>query len=409
MDRVESLILFVDSDENQLASLKRSLREQSSRWEMHFAQSGYEALKLMEIYPVDIVVSETQLVGMSGAELFKQLQSQYPQAARLLLSGEVFRTPSREVLSYAHQFITKPCPAKDLITLLEAVSQLHGQLRDPAIGALLGGVKSLPSLPFTYQRLVKTLRSEQASIAEIGAIVSEDISMATKVLQLVNSAFFGLPQKISSPEHAVIMLGLETVTNLALSIGIFSQIDPALNEEFELDILWNHSVRTAELVRALAIDMKLPRPAIELQVLAGLLHDLGKLLLATLDTHEYRLILRYAAETGLPLEQVESEALWCNHARVGAYLMALWGLPYQAVEAVAYHHDTEKQSAARPDHLLVFAANLLDASLHQEADQAEVTLVPLELLMPTAQFNRWKALAKEMFHGQADRKGPHGR
>ena len=109
-------------------------------------------------------------------------------------------------------------------------------------------------------------------MAEIGAIVSEDMSMATKVLQMVNSAFFGLPQHISSPEHAVSLLGLETVTNLALSVGLFEQVEPALSREFELETLWKHSIRTAGLVRRLAADMGISRPASEIPILAGLLH-----------------------------------------------------------------------------------------------------------------------------------------
>jgi len=401
MERERTQILFVDSDENQLQSLRRNLREQASRWEMHFVASGDAALARMESQPADIIVTETQLQGMSGASLLKAVQSGHPQTARLMLSGEVFRTPSREILHYAHQFIAKPCAIEELITLLERIDHLQGQLRDPAIEALLGSIDTLPSLPHTYQRLITALRSEHATMAEIGAIVSEDMSMATKVLQMVNSAFFGLPQHISSPEHAVSLLGLETVTNLALSVGLFEQVEPALSREFELETLWKHSIRTAGLVRRLAAEMGISRPASEIPILAGLLHDLGKLVLTSRDTEEYRLILQYVKETGLPLEQVEAEALWCNHARIGAFLMGLWGLPYAAVEAVAFHHDAALQNNQRPDALLVFAANLLDESLQENPPPRITQITALAEIIPAAQFNRWKAIAEDFIRGQA--------
>lgn len=400
MERKHTQILFVDSDENQLQSLRRSLREQRSNWELHFAPGADEALALMDERPIDIVVSETQLMGRSSAELLKAIQSRHPHTVRLLLSGEVFRTPSREILHYAHQFIAKPCAADVLIALLERINQLQGQLNDPAIEALLGGIETLPSLPHTYQRLITTLRSENASMADIGTIVAEDMSMAAKVLQMVNSAFFGLPQQISSPVHAVSLLGLETITNLALSVGVFEQIDPALSREFELEALWSHSVRTASLVRLLAADAGLSRPASEIPILAGLLHDLGKLVLASRDTQEYRLILQYAKERGLPLEQVEEESLWCDHARVGAYLMGLWGLPYGAVEAVAYHHDAKSQTLDRLDCLLVFAANQLDNALYETQAQAQTRLSTLAEILPAARFTRWKAIAEDFKRGQ---------
>jgi len=401
MERDNIRILFVDSDENQLQSLRRNLRELRDRWDMQFVHSSGEALASMQEQPADIVVTETQLDGISGVNLLGIIQSRHPHTVRLLLSGEVFRTPSREVVSHAHQFIAKPCAAADLIALLERIAQLQTLLRDPAIESLLGGIESLPSLPRTYQRLIDALRSEHASMASIGAIVEEDISMATKVLQMVNSAFFGLPQKITSPVHAVTLLGLETITNLTLTAGVFSQVDPLLSAEFELESLWNHSIRTAGIARLLAADIGLPRGQGDIPVLAGLLHDLGKLVLATRDTQEYRLIVKYVRDTGHPLEQIESEALWCNHATVGAYLMGLWGLPYGAVEAVAYHHDPQRQSSDRPEFLVVYAANLFDTSLHQEVD-LEPHFAPLTALIPAAQFNRWKTIAEDFIHGKPD-------
>ncbi|MBT2970313.1 MAG: hypothetical protein B6D72_13915 [gamma proteobacterium symbiont of Ctena orbiculata] len=394
-------ILFVDSDSNQLRSLQRNLREFRDEWQLHFAEDAQQALELMQQAAVDIVVSETQLSGMPGSELLKEVQLHYPSATRLLFSGQAMRAPAQEVVNHAHQFIAKPCERDRLIDILQRVFHLRSRLNNPALEEMISSMGTLPSLPTTYQQMITALQSESATVKDIGSIVAQDIGMSTKILQLVNSAFFGLPRQIASPEHAVSLLGIETVTNLALAVGVFSQLDPDVIDEFNLEQLWHHSMVVSGLVQQLAKVSELDQQQYQIPMLAGLLHDLGKLVLATQDREEYRRIVQQATADGIPLHEAESESLWCSHATIGAFLMGLWGLPYSAVEAVALHHAAERQSKERLDCLLVYAANLLVHNSNPGQAGGYYSTDTLEALITPDTLAQWKAITLEYLDGQA--------
>ncbi|MES9992423.1 MAG: response regulator [Candidatus Thiodiazotropha sp.] len=394
-------ILFVDSDSNQLKSLRRNLREFRNKWQLLFAENAEQALELMQQAAVDIVVSETQLTGMPGSELLKEVQLHYPSATRLLFSGQAMRTPAQEIVNHAHQFIAKPCERDQLIDILQRVFHLRSLLNNPALEEMISSMGTLPSLPTTYQQMITALQSETATIKDIGRIVAQDIGMSTKILQLVNSAFFGLPRQIASPEQAVSLLGIETVSNLTLSVGVFSQLEPDVIEEFHLEQLWHHSMLVSGLVPHLAKASDLDQQHYQIPMLAGLLHDLGKLVLATQDREEYRRIVQQSDRDGAPLYETEAESLWCNHATIGAFLMGLWGLPYSAVEAVALHHSAQRQSKERLDCLLVYAANLLVESLDPNQASDHYTTESLETLITPEILKKWKTITLEYLDGQA--------
>ena len=394
-------ILFVDSDANQLQSLQRSLRDQQHRWRMHFVQDADSALTLLQKEPIDILVSETRLSGGTGSELLKQAQAQQPLATRLLFSGQGMRGPAREVVAHAHQFIAKPCSKEALVSILERVMKLRDLLNNAPMREMINSLGTLPSLPETYFRLIEALRSEIATVQEIGQLVEQDLAMSVKVLQLVNSAFFGLPQRIASPVHAVSLLGIETVTNLALTVGLFSQLKPSLVECFDLQGLWDHSMAVAGLSREFCTQLGLKREKSETPVLAGMLHDLGKLVLVTANTEEYRRVIDLTKQQDLPLHLAESESLWTDHAAVGAYLMGLWGLPFNAVEAVALHHKPEMQRTEHAPSLVVYAANLL---IHHHSDQEHSGYYAtdhLDTLLGRENAARWSAIAQEYLDGKA--------
>jgi HD-like signal output (HDOD) protein len=400
MQTESQTIIFVDSDSNQLQSLQRTLREFKDNWQIHYAGDAEQALEIMRQTTVDIVVSETQLSGKQGSELLKEVQLHYPSTTRLLFSGQAMRTPAQEIVHHAHQFIAKPCDSDQLIDILQRIFYLRSLLNNPSIEEMISSLGTLPSLPSTYQQMITTLQSDSATVKEIGTIVAQDIGMSAKILQMVNSAFFGLPRRIASPEHAVTLLGIETVTNLALSAGIFSQLAPNVMDEFKLEQLWQHSMLVSRLVQRLSQAAGMDQQASQIPILAGLMHDLGKLLLATQDTEEYRRIKQQSERDSVPMYEVESESLWCNHATIGAYLMGLWGLPFSAVEAVALHHTAEKQSRDRLDCLTVYAANLLINGSDDTGFNDYYSTQQLEALLSPEEFTQWTSISEEFLHGK---------
>ena len=397
----QQTILFVDSDGNQLQSLRRSLRDQRHQWQLLFADNADKALALMDEEPVDILVTETRLSGTPGTTLLKQAQEAHPHATRLLFSGQALRTPAQEMVHHAHQFIAKPCDKKTLVAILQRVIKLRSLLNNSGMREMINGLGTLPSLPDTYSRLLEVLRLETSSVQQIGSVVEQDLAMSAKVLQMVNSAFFGLPRRIASPIQAVTLLGIETVTNLALTAGIFNQVDTKLVKTFGLDALWNHSLQVAGLSRSLYIELGYTRQEADLPFMAGLLHDLGKLILVAANPDEYRQIVDDSIQQTLPIYLAEEESIWTGHAAVGAYLMGLWGLPFEAVEAVALHHQPDSQGLDQPQGLVVYAANLL---IHNQANQQHINHYPCDLLdslLGSKQLERWKAITREYLDGEA--------
>lgn len=394
-------ILFVDSDSNQLQSLQRSLRDQRDQWQLHFATNVDSALALMQLKPVDILISETRLNGGTGSGLLKQAHAQHPLTTRLLFSGQGSREPAQEMVHHAHQFIAKPCSTENLVSILQRVIQLRGLLQNTAMREMINSLDTLPSLPETYRRLMDALRSEHTTVQDIGKLVEQDLAMSAKVLQMVNSAFFGLRQHIASPVHAVSLLGIETVTSLALTAGLFSQLKQSLVESFNLQTLWHHSMSVAGLTREFCSQLGLEREQTEVPVLAGMLHDLGKLVLVTADTAEYRRIVDLAKQQDLPLHLVETQSLWSDHASIGAYLMGLWGLPFEAVEAVALHHKAELQQRKHAHCLAVYAANMLVHHYTNQEHSSYYAIDHLDVLLGTEDAARWSSIAQEYLNGKA--------
>ncbi len=159
-----------------------------------------------------------------------------------------------------------------------------------------------------------------------------------KILQMVNSAFFGLFQKINSPEQAVKMLGLETIKALVLSVKIFSEFNQNSYSWFKIDNLFNHSLAVSAYASTILKKENQDLALINNAMMAGLLHDLGKLILATNFEKSYREVLAAEQDTGKSLLDLEYDVFGTSHAEIGAYLMGLWRFENTLIEAIAFHH-----------------------------------------------------------------------
>jgi len=143
-----------------------------------------------------------------------------------------------------------------LISTLERVSKIKQLLTNEELQIVINKMTSLPGLPEVYLKLVEILESEDASIKAIAKLIEQDIAISTKIIQIVNSAFFSLPSTITSVEHAVNMLGIETISSLVLTTEIFSTIDKSIFERFDLQEVWDHAIFTSGVVRLIAKEEK---------------------------------------------------------------------------------------------------------------------------------------------------------
>jgi putative nucleotidyltransferase with HDIG domain len=228
-----------------------------------------------------------------------------------------------------------------------------------------------------------------------------DPAMTAKLLQLVNSAFFGIARKISNPVEAVQLLGINTVRSLALSIHAFSCFDHAKMPELSIDRIWTHCLVVGNLARKIAQIEELELGTVDEAFISGLLHDLGKLMLAVNMPERYVASLALARKNNIPDLDAEREIFGATHADVGAYLLGLWGLPVPIVEAVALHH-LPRQNVEKTFTPLtaVHVANVIDQerSVVDGERRSQFDLEYLADLGLEARLPEWRLAYEKMAH-----------
>jgi HD-like signal output (HDOD) protein/ActR/RegA family two-component response regulator len=355
-------ILFVDDERDLLDSLKARLYKHRHDWNMNFVLSGEQAIAALEQQPFDLVVSDVRMPGMDGGQLLAVVKQRWPTAMRIIVSGYSDPVQAVRLTSLAHQYVAKPCDGRELENIIERCFYLRDLLSQEALRKVVGRIGKLPAMPKTYGLLQTALAQPSVTAAEIGDIVNADAAIASKVLQITNSAFFRLRKPMVKIKDAVNYLGFATVRNLVLSAEIFSQWHvPKGLSDIDPERLQNHAQHAAAACKALAGGRASPDDA----WLAGLLHDIGYWILIQECPKELAGAIELARAEGLPLVECERRITGATHAEIGAYLLGLWGLPYAIVEAVALHHSP---TAVTPHGYDLVAALAVSHSLLDDAN-----------------------------------------
>lgn len=350
-------VLFVDDDQHILDGLQRMLRPHRAEWEMAFAQGGEAALAVLACAPFDVVISDMRMPGMDGASLLEKVRQLYPQVVRIILSGYVDLQATFRAVPVAHQFLLKPCDVSTLRVAIGRACSLQSVLTDQALVSTVGTMADLPSAPRVYSALTEALANPETSLQDVSAIVEQDVGISAKVMQLVNSAFFGLARNVSTVQHAVTYLGINVLQSLVASAEAFRVFPETVKiEGFSIDEFQAHSQLTARIAGI----FPLPKHLADSAAMAGMLHDVGKLVAASRLPEKFGKAIAQAREQGRPLYRLEQELYGVSHAEVGAYLLGLWGLPSFVTEAVAHHHAPNRVSHQGLDALdAVYLSNYL--------------------------------------------------
>lgn len=385
-------ILFVDDENLVLQGLQRMLRPMRDEWEMEFVTSGAAALARMKEMPFDVLVSDMRMPGMDGAELLNQVRQAHPQTVRIILSGYADRDLTMRCVSCAHQYLAKPCDSQLLKTTVSRVSNPAGLRPSERLRQLVGQMSHLPSIPVLYSKVVELLNRPEVSLAQVAALIAQDIAMTAKILKLVNSAFFGLRREITNTEEAVGYLGVETIKALVLSLHVFAQYEPRSLGGVGIEAIWQHSLATGGLAREIARLEGAPLKRVDECFSAAVLHDAGKLVLADNYPHQYGQVMHKHQWEGLSSHEAEREVFGTDHAEVGGYLLGLWGLPVPIVEAILLHH-RPGQMASRGfgPVVAVHAANALAQQQSRPVAGGRPALVDLAFLTAQGLRERWLA------------------
>lgn len=356
----ERNILLVGLDEREGTRLSTDLSQGNSNWRTNYFGAESTAIQFLQTHRVDAVIADGSLPGASQEVLLKQASQLRPAAFRLALSGNYDHGTMLRTMGFAHQNLWKPCPHADIRGTLARAFALRDTLQNDRLQLLIAQITSLPSLPQLYLDFLDEIRRPNPSNARLSEIIGRDISLCSKLLQLVNSAFFGLPHKIDDPGEALLYLGLESVRALVLSIQVFSLFDNVKVKQFSLDVLWDHSWKVGNLAKSISHFEDQEKEVVATAFTAGLLHDLGKLVLVSGIPRTWQQALDVHKARDIPLWQAERETFGTTHSEIGAALLAIWGLSDQIVEAVAFHHEPELSGSTSFCALTaVHAANVL--------------------------------------------------
>ncbi|MDJ0815055.1 MAG: response regulator [Desulfobacterales bacterium] len=380
-DTVKKRILFVDDESMVLKGIQRTLRKMRNSWDMTFTTGAREALEILDTTPMDVIVSDMKMPEMDGTQLLGEVKRRHPHMVRLILSGHVEQETTIQSVQFAHQCLSKPCDAELLKQTLAKLFALREILSDDAIKKIVSQIESLPSLPSIYTEIMAEMQSDDPSINNVGKIIGRDVSMTAKILQVVNSVFFGLPRKIGNPQQAVMLLGLEAIKSLVLSVKIFSEFSQQQYAWFNIDDIFNHSISVSTHAKAIVKSEKMDQDLVNYSLMAGLLHDLGKLILATNFNQTYKQVVAESQSSDSQLWELEQEAFGTSHAEIGAYLMGLWNIESPIIEAIAFHHCPSRSAS---NHMgLLAAVHIANGLDHEEAsadDQAAEQLYDNEYL-----------------------------
>lgn len=328
-------ILLADGDELALRKLLGELALARPDWQFLGTTRGIEVLQQVSNVSIDCIVTDVDLQDMSGFELLSKLQANYPHIIRITLSADLDHEVVLESTRANHRFINRAVSTDSLVSAIDASLRLQHVLGDDALESCMSEVSSLPSLPEIYQQMVSELTSSQSSLLNVGRIIETDAALTATVLKIVNSAFYGLNQRVESVSQGVALLGVHLIKNITLTAKVFSQFKGNSLDLARLRQLNDSANRTGALSNQLARLAGVPRTVIDHAQIAGMLSNIGQLV-----------VLSRLNDKSFQSTNIHSDLQ-------GAYLLKLWRLPDPVIEAVALQQDTPAKATPELTPLII--------------------------------------------------------
>jgi len=330
-------ILLIDKEATTFDDFKEKLSSAGDQWVLETCTDPKKVLKLIKAKQPEIVICAHRPSVIDGVKVLKSIAAKLPHIERFILAEEAEKGALDPEIGSSFHFLPSPCPENTLQLELQRVVNLNNWLGKDKIKEIVGSVRDFPSLPPVYMKVVNAVNSPNASVESIAEIIMADIAVTAKILQTVNSSFFGLEEKVSDIAQAVSILGIESVKNIVLAVQAFEKIEDP-DQQALVDQLWRHSMSVAIAAKRITKHETDSEKKAEEAYTAGLFHDIGKLVLLKSSPEDYGKARELAAESEISQWEAEEKTFGCNHAEVGAYLLGRWGLPVSIIESAALHH-----------------------------------------------------------------------
>ena len=328
-------ILVVDDDIQIWNSMSEAFKD--TDYEIATADNGLSALEMLKTTKVDLVISSMKMPLMDGYELLSYVKEQYPNVIRVIMSGyadeaSVFKAILQNIAKF---YILKPWSNEKLLEYIGQIFETEDTLRSNNLLNFINNIEKLPTIETSYQKILNMIEKD-TDTGSISLEIEKDFAISTKLLQIANSAYYGL--RTGSVKHATVYLGLQNLKSLIYSTSIlnsFNSVSP--QDQQRVNDLWNHAILTSKLfhyIYEVFMNKKLPEAAYS----AGLLHNIGALILLQNRIEDYGEIINKARTKSLNLLDLEREAFRVTHQEAGGYLVSWWKLPFPIAEAALYHH-----------------------------------------------------------------------
>jgi HD-like signal output (HDOD) protein len=335
---MEHNALFV-GDEPLLRDICGPLTEKlQGTYRIHKATASNQAIALVRQQRFEVVATDIAtpaVPGADGLQFLSQVVFHQPDCPRIMIGDEADRVKIAGLI-VGHRYFSKPCDVNAVAALLFRLASFRNVVCNDKIRRVIGGLGSLPAPPETFLKLEKLLESRHASMEEVGELVEQDPVLTAKLLQIVNSAHIGSPTRIFSATAAVQLLGLAMVRILALGLHTFTAYHRRSGKNPPPSDLWDHSLRVATNARRIARANRFTIATCERAFLAGLLHDVGRIVVHASAPQECAEITELARHHEIPSVIAEAQRFATTYADIGAYLLALWGIDEETTAIVQY-------------------------------------------------------------------------
>lgn len=340
----------------------RDVPMRGQNWRVETA-SGLEQVVRRLAYPdpaVDAVVADEDFSFDGTRAFLAQLGDTHPHVGRLgLKNGK--RAP---LVAPPFHTIKKGADPALIERMLDRTCLVNAAIRDDRVRSIVSRVDRIPSAPRTYFDLVEAAASDTAGLSDLAKIIATDVAMTARVLQLVNSAFFGRGQRIGSIQQAVSRLGVGLIKGLVLTAHVFNVLDPRSTPGFSIERFQDRSLKAARLAQRFVTRFELGDEAFT----AGLLHDIGSLVLTVYDPILAGEIRTLVETKGCSPLDAERALFGVTRAQIGACLLAKWGIPFGIVEAVLFHRTPHSKHVEEVE--VLAALHAATAFLPEQAGKA---------------------------------------
>lgn len=225
--------------------------------------------------------------------------------------------------------------------ILKAGENMKNISRSDKIRQIIGNISTLPTLPIIASQVMELTSNPRTSVRQLSEVISKDQSLATQILKIVNSAYYGFPRQISTIEHALVILGFNEIRNIAFAISILKVFpESSTSRYFDREKFWQHSIGSSIAARMLARALRYRVSG--KAFIAGLIHDIGKIVLDQYAHSLFVEVIKRVQLEDISIYEAEQKVLKISHAEIGGWLVKRWNLPVEIEEAIKFHHRPEK-------------------------------------------------------------------